>query len=115
CKKPTGFITFRAVAGLYTDGRTNMNYPRNFLIALFLCLILVAAGCSGSSTSQLQPAASAKADTDSASSTESIDHSSASQARTVIEQPRAVASRPAAKAKPSSDIQRSEVARNETP
>ena len=94
-----------------------MNHPRSLFTALFLCLILVAAGCSGSasSTSQPQPAASAKADTDSVGSTESIDHSSASQPRTVPEHPRAVASRPAPKAKPSPDIPRSEAARNETP
>ena len=92
-----------------------MDYPRNLFAVLFLCLILVAAGCSGSasSTSQFQPVASAKTDTDSAGPAESIDHSSASQPRTVTEQPRAVVSRPAPKA--SRDIQRTEVARNGTP
>src|SRR5437867_4704928 len=94
-----------------------MDYPRNLFAVLFLGLILVAAGCSGSasSTSQFQPVASAKTDTDSAGPAESIDHSSASQPRTVTEQPRAVASRPVPKAKPSRDIQRTEVARNGTP
>jgi LysM repeat protein len=94
-----------------------MNHPRDLFTALFLCLVLVAAGCSGSasSTSQPQPGVSAKPDTNSVGTTESIDHSSASQPRTVTEQPRAVASRPVSKAKPSRDIQRSEVARNETP
>ncbi len=93
-----------------------MNHTRSLFTAVFLCFILVAAGCSGSasSTSQPQPAASAKADTDSVRSTESIDHSTASQPRTVTEQPRAVVSRPAPKAKPSPAIPR-EVARNETP
>ena len=93
-----------------------MDHSRNLFYALFLCLILVAAGCSGSasSTSQLQPAASAKADTpDNVEPTEPVEHSLAPHSRPIADEPRAIASRPAPKPKPTPDSHRNEVARND--
>ena len=92
----------------------HLYHPKSLFALLSLFLTLALSGCSGTtSTSQAQPATSAKADTtDSVTPAEPIEHSYTPRSRTAIEEPPAV-SRPVPKAKPSRDIARNEVPKKE--